>query len=160
MHERAYAEERMKVADVMCYRPYTIGALETIQRAAQLMRANVVGILPVVERGRLVGVVTDRDVVVRGVAHGEPPWELRVGEVMTLDPAVCAPDEPLERAVERMIARRVRRLVVLDGAGVAGVLSLDDLTLGEETQPLALRLLGKLASLRGELDGTLAELRP
>jgi CBS domain-containing protein len=147
----------MKVADVMSYRAHTISAFETVQHAAQVMRANVIGCLPVVDGGRLVGMLTDRDLVVRGLARGEPPWELRVREVMTPDPLVCTPEEPIERAVARMIDGRVRRLVVVDGHGVAGVLSLDDLVLRHETMGLALRLLAHNALLRGELDGTFAE---
>jgi CBS domain-containing protein len=143
----------MNVSDIMTYRPYTVGAEATAQYAAQQMRANVVGVLPVVEDGRIVGVVTDRDLVVRSVARGEVPWEVRVRDVMTPGPAVCAPEEPLSRVVDRMIARRVRRIVVIDAAGVAGVLSLDDLALYVETQPLALRLLAHLAAVRGGLDG-------
>jgi CBS domain-containing protein len=153
-------ERIMKVADVMSYRPCIIGEFETVQRAAQMMRANVVGALPVVERGRLVGIVTDRDLVTRGMARGEVPWDLRVREVMTPNPALCTPEEPLERVVERMIARSIRRILVIDKGGVAGVLSLEDLAVRAEAQPLALRLLAHLATIRGELDGAVAEVQP
>jgi CBS domain-containing protein len=141
----------------MSYRPATIGEFETVPNAAELMRANVIGTLPVVEHGRLLGIVTDRDLVVRAMARGESPWDLRVRDVMTPAPAVCTPEEPIARVVERMIARRVRRLIVVDEGAVAGLLSVDDLVLRDETQSLALRLMAHLAVIRGELDSPFAE---
>jgi CBS domain-containing protein len=149
-----------RVADVMSYRPIVIDAFDSVQAAAQVMRAQAVGTLPVVERGQLVGIVTDRDLVLRSTAAGERPWESHVREVMTRDPVVCAPDEKLTTAVERMIARRIRRLIVVDDSGVVGVFSVDDLAAADETQPLALRLLQEVAQSRGlEPYGAFAELR-
>ncbi len=146
----------MKVAEVMSYRPVTISAFDTVQAAAQLMRAHVIGVLPVLEQGELVGVVTDRDLVVRCIALGEGPGT-SVREVMTEEPATCRPEDPLAAAIERMIAARVRRLIVIDDAGVAGMLSIDDLVLVDEARPMAFRVLQQVAAVRGELDGTLAE---
>jgi CBS domain-containing protein len=144
----------------MSYRPIAIGAFESVQSAAQLMRAQVIGILPVVERGRLVGVVTDRDLVVRCLALGARPWDTYVREVMTDDPATCRPEEPVAVAIERMIGARVRRLIVVEGTDVVGLLTTDDLVLVDETRSLALRALQHLAALRGEIDGMFTEPRP
>lgn len=143
----------MRVVDVMS-RPYAIGEFETVYRAARSMRDNVAGALAVVERGKLVGIVTDRDLAVRAVARGEPPWELHVREVMTRDPIVCRPGDALATAIESMIERQVRRLPVVDEAGrLVGMLALEDLARRQETLPLALRLLQQGPRLRGELDG-------
>ena len=151
----------MKVADVMSYQPVVVDAYDTTQQAAQLMRAHVVGALPVVESGQLVGIVTDRDLALRVVAPGERPWETYVREVMTRAPLTCRADEPLDVAAERMRTRRVRRLVVVgERAEVCGVLSVDDLVFIDETRPLALAVLKQIAALRGELDGTLGEVHP
>ncbi|HEX8954068.1 MAG TPA: CBS domain-containing protein, partial [Polyangia bacterium] len=107
------------------------------------------------------GIVTDRDLALRVVAPGEWPWETYVREVMTRAPATCRAEEPLGAAIERMLQRRVRRLVVVDETdAVRGVLSVDDLLFIEETRPLALQLLRQIATLRGELDGTLEEAHP
>jgi CBS domain-containing protein len=145
----------MRVADVMSYGPAVIDAYETVQAAAQAMRSLVVGALPVTDRGRLVGIVTDRDLAIRCVAPGVLPWDTHVREVMTRAPCTCHAGEPLAQAAERMIARRVRRLVVVDGDGaVAGLLALDDVALFDEA--LGGRVLRGLALLRGELDGILA----
>ena len=142
----------------MSYQPVLIGAYETAQQAAHLMRAHVVGALPVLESGRVVGIVTDRDLAMRVVATGERPWETYVREVMTPHPETCSADEPLDAALERMIARRIRRLVVLNGQSeVMGLLSVDDLVADNRTQPLALRLMRSSAPARGELDGLLTD---
>lgn len=143
----------MKVADVMS-RPHVIGEFETVYRAARSMRDNAVGALAIVGREHLVGVLTDRDLAVRAVARGEPPWELHVRDVMTRDPATCGPEDSLATAVESMTARGVRRLLVIDGARrLVGMLSLEDLARNPETLPLALRVLAQGPKLRSELDG-------
>ena len=152
----------MRVTEVMSYRPIAIDAFATVQTAAQQMRSHVVGALPVVERGQLVGIITDRDVVLRMVAQGErPPWETYVREVMTEHPLTCRPDERLADAVERMVGRNVRRIIVVDeGGAVVGLVSVDDLVLLPETRAMALALLERIALRRGELDGVLDGVQP
>jgi CBS domain-containing protein len=137
----------------MSSRPVVIDAFASVQAAAQQMRAHAIGVLPVVEHGNLVGVVTDRDLVVRCVATGGLPWETYVREVMTEDPATCRPAELLTAAVERMIARRVRRLIVVDAGGVVGLLSTDDLVLLDETRVMAAQVLQHRAVLDGSIHG-------
>jgi CBS domain-containing protein len=145
----------------MSHQPIVVDAFDTVQEAAQRMRANVIGALPVVEGGELVGIVTDRDLAMRVVAPAEPPWETYVREVMTRKPAICRRDEPLEAAIERMVSARVRRLIVVDEDGaVAGMVSVDDLVVIEQTCAMALRVLRQLAAMRGELDGTFAGMQP
>lgn len=151
----------MKVAEAMSYRPIVIDAYETVQTAAQQMRAHVVGALPVLERGKLVGIVTDRDIVLRAVAPGERPSETYVREVMTEHPLTCRPSDPLAVAVGNMMSRNVRRTVVLaDDGTVLGVVSVDDLLLIPEMRPLALELLARIAARRGELDGVIDDVHP
>ncbi len=153
--------EPMKVSDVMSYLPVFVDAFDTVQVAAQRMRVHVVGALPVLDQGELVGMVTDRDLAIRVVAAGDRPAETYVHQVMTPDPVTCRADEPLEVAIERMARRCVRRIVVVGvGDDVRGIISVDDLVLADETQPLATRLLRELASARSDLDGTFEELEP
>jgi signal-transduction protein with cAMP-binding, CBS, and nucleotidyltransferase domain len=149
----------MKVADVMSYRPVVIDAYESVQTAALVMRSQVIGSLPVVEHGRLVGVVTDRDLALRGLIRGTRPEDICVRAVMSEAPATCQRGERLVDAVARMVERRVRRLVVVEDGAVIGVLSVDDLAMLEATRSLAARVLGALAPLRGDLDGPFAEPR-
>ncbi len=147
----------MNVGDMMTYRPLVVEAASSVAAAARLMRSHVVGALPVIDDGELVGIVTDRDLAMRLRADA-PPAATRVRDLMTPAPVAARADEPLDRAVARMLERRVRRLVVVDESDrVCGVLSVDDLVLLPETQALAVRLLQQVALARGELDGTLDE---
>jgi CBS domain-containing protein len=119
----------MKVADRMIRDPKTIAPDETIRRAAKLMDEFAVGALPVCDGGRLVGIVTDRDIAIRAVALGCPPDSTNVSEVMTKGVKCLPPDSDIVEAGEVMAAARVRRLPIVDGEQrLVGILSLDDLT--------------------------------
>jgi len=123
----------------------TIGPDETLQAAARVMRMRDVGMLVVVERGRIAGLVTDRDLVVRGVAEGRDPGWSPVRVAMTPLAVTCGEDDALGEAARLMEGHAVRRLVVLDGAGeLTGVLSVDDLA--ELDRPLAARVLDRTSS--------------
>ena len=105
----------------------TIGANETIQRAAGMMRDEGVGCLVVVERGRPFGIVTDRDLVVRGLAQGCDPSAM-VGDCTTYGPLTASVHESIETVAGRMKLHGVRRLPILDDAGSAvGIVTADDL---------------------------------
>lgn len=122
---RGQAEQ--PVSTVMRPAPVTVPADATLATAAALMRERGVGWLPVLQDGTLVGVVTDRDVVVRAIAAGRDPGRTPVLEAATREVVWAAPQMPIEEAVRLMERHRIRRLAVLDGPRVAGVVSLDDL---------------------------------
>jgi predicted transcriptional regulator len=150
----------MKVCDLMSYQPVAIDADDSVEEAAGRMRAHVVGALPVLDLGQLVGIVTDRDLAMRVVATGEHQLGLRVREVMTPRPMTCRRDDRLEVAIDRMINRHVRRIVVLDETGaVQGILSADDLVALDSTTPAAIRVVRASLPSRGELDGAPADVR-
>ena len=116
------------VRDVMTNEVMYIESDTSIQTAAERMRAHDVGALPVVHEDRVVGMVTDRDIVVRGLAEGCSPRETHVDRVMSEKPVFCHDGEGLREVAERMKEHRVRRLVVLDGdEKLAGVCSLGDI---------------------------------
>jgi CBS domain-containing protein len=118
----------MKVADLMTRDPQIIDPETTLQRAAELMDDLGVGLLPVCEDGRLIGVVTDRDITVRATAAGQRPGETKVAEVMTSDLRWCFEDEEVADAERLMRDAQIRRLPVLDqNRKIVGVLSLGDL---------------------------------
>lgn len=101
---------------------------DRVLEAAEIMRDRNIGSLPVVRRDRLVGVLTDRDITVRVVAAGLDPARTTVEEVMTRDPKTCRPDERLDRLVEMMEARRVRRIPVVDSEGrLLGIVTQSDI---------------------------------
>jgi CBS domain-containing protein len=120
----------MLVRDVMTPGAETIAPGETLRDAARRMREKGVGALVVAEEGRVVGILTDRDIVVRSTAEGIPPAGASVRSAMTPQVIDCRDDDELEGAASRMARGAVRRVVVLDASGgVAGVLSVDDVAL-------------------------------
>jgi CBS domain-containing protein len=124
----------MRVSDVMTPDPACCTPDNTAQEAAVLMKENDCGSIPVVEnleKRRLVGTVTDRDLAIRGLAMGKGP-ETRVRQLMTTDPITSAPEDEVETVREVMIARKVRRVPVVDGKGaVVGIVAQADLALEE-----------------------------
>jgi CBS domain-containing protein len=86
----------------------------------------------VVEGDDAAGIVTDRDIVIRGVAEGVDPNRTRLGQVVSGDLTSVAPDDPVERAIELMREKAVRRLPVLEGGKPVGVVSLGDLAIQQD----------------------------
>lgn len=120
----------MLVKEAMTRRAETIGPEETLQAAARRMRELGIGVLPVCERDRLVGMLTDRDIVVRSTAEGSDPVRAPVRTAMTPQVIWCSEDDDIQRAAELMERKAVRRLMVLGpGRRLVGMLSVDDLAL-------------------------------
>ncbi len=114
----------------MTCRAETVGPDETLEAAARRMREAGVGALVVSDDGRAIGILTDRDIVVRSTAEGEAPAAADVRSAMTPQVIACREDDDLERAAARMAAGAVRRLVVTDAADrFVGMLSVDDVAL-------------------------------
>jgi CBS domain-containing protein len=117
-----------RIADIMTRGVEVIQHADTLQQAAQRMRALDIGALPVVDGKTLVGMVTDRDITVRGVATGLNPLEAPVAGVMTAQLLSCREDESVEDVLARMGNAQVRRLPVLDAARtLIGIVALGDL---------------------------------
>ncbi len=128
----------MLVRDAMTPRAETIGPEETLQAAAVKMRALNVGALPVKEDDHLVGMVTDRDLAIRGVAPGRDPAHTAVREAMTPQVVWCFEDQDTLEAARIMEDRAIRRVMVLDrGERLVGILSVDDLAAGARQERLA-----------------------
>lgn len=130
----------------------TIQENEELTAAAQLMRARHVGFLIVVEppeRGgkqKVIGVITDRDIVVAVIAREVPARELMVGDVMTREPLLAEEGQPIESVLCLMREVGVRRVPVTDQQGyLVGVLSLDDVL-----EAMAEQLVNIAASIRSE----------
>ncbi len=107
---------------------HAAGPGATLSEASHKMRVLDVGMLPVYDGSRVLGVVTDRDIVVRGVAYGMDPATTPVERVMTPHAQSCFVDEDIGTAVRKMEEQQVRRLIVTDRIGVmVGVISLGDI---------------------------------
>ena len=118
------------VRDAMSERPRCVTPETPVGEAARLMSQEDVGSLPVVDGERLVGVVTDRDIVVRAVAEGKDPRGMPVREVASVDLVTIHEDDDLSDALEAMARHQVRRLPVVDRQErVVGVLAQADVAL-------------------------------
>ena len=123
----------MLVADLMRKPVVTIVPEASLISAAKLMEEAGVGALLVVDHGRLTGIVTDRDVVVRGLAAALPP-DARIDSVMTTDPVTIDVNDDVSAATKALEERKFRRLPVMEAGAVVGILSADDLLLALVTQ--------------------------
>jgi CBS domain-containing protein len=115
------------VRDVMTPNVHAASPTDSLASAAEIMSSQDVGSLPVVENGRLIGVLTDRDIVVRAVAERVTPETLNVGDVASRQPVTVQPDEDLDEALRLMAHHRVRRLPVVEEGRLVGMLSQADL---------------------------------
>jgi CBS domain-containing protein len=119
----------VKVSEAMTAQVVTATPQTTIAEVARTMAQIESGAVPVLAEGKVVGLVTDRDIVVRVLAKGGSP-ETPVSEVMTNEVESCREDDNVADAAAKMGARQIRRLVVLNEAGrLAGILSLGDIAL-------------------------------
>jgi CBS domain-containing protein len=102
--------------------------------AAALMRDLDVGVIPVAEDERLLGLVTDRDLVLRVLAERKDPMEVRLGDIATKSPVTVSPDERLSAARDLMSQHRIRRLPVMKGEQLVGILSLGDVAQADASE--------------------------
>ena len=102
------------VSDVMTTRPRAVTPDTPVTQVAELMREEDVGAIPVVQDDKLVGMVTDRDIVVRAVAQGKDPRGMPVAEVSSRELVTVDPDQDLSDALQLMAQHQVRRLPVVD----------------------------------------------
>ena len=107
----------MKIQDVMTRDPRSVTPQASVRDAAQIMKDEDVGIVPVVEGDRLVGVITDRDLALRIIAEGRDVSST-VRDVMSSGRiATCRPDEDLDHVMETMAKEQVRRIPIVDERG-------------------------------------------
>ena len=118
----------MQVKEVMSRRIIAISPEETVAVAARLLSQHNIGALPVCSRdGRLRGMVTDRDIVLRCIAAEEDPAQVPVRDIMTRNCATVSPGDDCREATRLMAAQQVRRLPVTEGGKIVGIVSLGDL---------------------------------
>jgi CBS domain-containing protein len=115
-----------QVRDVMTSNPTTCEPTATLVDAAKVMAREDVGPVPIVEGGKLVGLVTDRDIIIRAVAEGRDVTSTTVQDVASKDLVTVTADEHLDRALQLMAQHQVRRIPVVDGDRVVGIVSQAD----------------------------------
>ncbi|MFJ1566681.1 CBS domain-containing protein [Streptomyces erythrochromogenes] len=128
-----------RVHEVMTRNPVTVERLTSLAEAARVMRDAGIGDVLVVDQGRLCGILTDRDLVVRGLAEDRDPAETTVQAICSAEPRTVGPDDHVDEAVDLMRRHALRRLPVRNGSGeLVGIVTLGDLEVERDPgSPLA-----------------------
>jgi CBS domain-containing protein len=119
------------VRDAMTENPLSIGASASVVEAAQLMRDEDIGSLPITDDEKLVGMITDRDITTSVVADAADPKATSVGDVLSQDLITVEPDKELEDALQLMARHQVRRLPVVENGSLVGIVAQADIALKE-----------------------------
>ena len=122
------AQNHQHVRDVMTPNPQTVGAKDTIRDVARIMASEDTGVVPVVDGNKIIGMITDRDIVVRLVAEGRDPAGATVNEAMTKQVRSVQEETPINEVMELMSRAQVRRVPVVNkNDELVGIVSLRDL---------------------------------
>ena len=117
----------LKVKDVMVTDLVTIKADISVKKAVKVMNDFEIGCLIVVEKGQAIGIVTERDILKRVVVEGRNPEETLVGDIMSKPLIVVSPETSLEDAVEVMFKHKIKKLPVIDGGKLVGLVTFTDI---------------------------------
>ena len=131
-----------RIREVMTESVVKLPSSATLFQAARQMRDADVGSVIVEDEGRVVGLVTDRDLVVRALADGRDPGTTPLSEVASTKLVTVSPDDDMDLAIELMIERSLRRIPVLERGKVVGIVSLGDLAVERDR----LSVLGHISS--------------
>jgi CBS domain-containing protein len=118
-----------QVRDAMTSTVSTARPSQSLAEAAKVMKSDDVGSVPIVDEERLVGILTDRDIVIRAVAEGRDPQTVKVDEVASREPVTVQPDQNLDEALELMVRHQVRRLPVTEDGRLVGMLAQADIAI-------------------------------
>ena len=121
------------VRDVMTPNPATVSEKDSIKRAAEIMKREDAGVVPVTEGKKIIGIVTDRDIVVRLVAEGKDPNNARVNEAMSRKVRTVKDDTPVNEVLDLMSREQIRRVpVVNQNNELVGIVSIGDISTRSE----------------------------
>ena len=135
----------LKVKDVMSCRAITAQKDESVQSVAQKMSKNDIGVIPVCEQDLLVGIVTDRDIVLRCAADDKSCSRTTAKEIMTSDALVVSPMQTVDNAAKIMAKAQYKRLPVTEGGKVIGILSLSDVVKSSSYAMEAAKTFGEIS---------------
>ena len=116
----------MKVKDIMTRNVAYINPASTVVEAAQLMQKHNVGSVPVCDENGIIGIVTDRDIIVRNIAHGKDPHQTPVKDVMTSEVTSVDPETEIRDVFGIMSEKKIRRIPVVENNQLVGIVALGD----------------------------------
>lgn len=117
----------MKINDIMTKEIVKIHGEESIDKAAKIMKQYNIGSIPVCDKDKIIGIITDRDIIIRVIADEKNLKETTVREVMTSNPVCLTSDKDVTEAARVMRERQIRRIIVKDDDEIKGIVSLGDL---------------------------------
>lgn len=119
----------MKIRECMCHETICVKPDATVEEVAKQMKDNHIGCMPVCDNSKkIVGLVTDRDVVLRCVACNKDAKNVPVSEIMTTDVYTAGPDDDIEQATEKMCDCNIRRIPIVENGCLKGMLTISDLS--------------------------------
>ncbi|HWP59442.1 MAG TPA: CBS domain-containing protein [Candidatus Acidoferrales bacterium] len=128
----------MQIREIMTAGVETVDRQATLMDAARKMKELDVGLVPVCDGGKLAGIVTDRDITIRGIAEGCDPEKTTVADVMSPEVVYCYEDQDVEEAASLMEAQQIRRLPIMSrDKRLVGIVSLGDLAVHTGNKALA-----------------------
>lgn len=136
----------MKIRDIMTSQVAYVNPETSVVETAQLMQKHDVGVIPVCQGKHIVGLVTDRDIVVRNIAHGKDPQTTPVKDVMTSQVTIVNPDMSLNEAAALMAHSQIRRLPVVEQDQLVGIVALGDLATQAKYDVELARTLGEIST--------------
>jgi CBS domain-containing protein len=123
----------MKARDIMTKNPDTASPATYVGDVAKMMRDLDVGIVPVLDGGKLLGVITDRDITIRVTAEGLNPYDTSVQPFVSPNPVSVSPDDDVDKVRKLMADKQIRRVLVTDDDRLVGVISIGDVAIKEKS---------------------------
>ncbi|MQR96652.1 CBS domain-containing protein [Fictibacillus phosphorivorans] len=140
-----------KVSEIMTREVDFVTPLDNVYEVAVKMKKDNVGVIPVCENEQIIGVITDRDIVVRGVAE-KRPGSTKVTDVMSDELYTGSADMTAEEAAELMADKQIRRLPIVENNKLVGIISLGDLSLAKESDSAAGHTLSQVSEQRNQIQ--------
>ncbi|MDA8226637.1 MAG: CBS domain-containing protein [Desulfitobacterium hafniense] len=117
----------MKVQDIMSNKVMWVAPDTSLVEVSKILAASDIGSVPVCQQDKVIGIITDRDIIVRCVAQGKNPQNTMVQEVMTKDVIIVSPEEDIHKAADLMAKKQIRRLPVVSSGRLVGFLAIGDM---------------------------------
>jgi CBS domain-containing protein len=156
-----FQEDLMKVRDLMTARIAKAQMDTTLEEIAMMMKTENIGAIPVVDEDELIGMVTDRDIVMRCVADGGDPTEMTAEDIVTEELETIDPDSEVHEAMELMSRRQIRRLAVVDRGELVGMVSLGDIAVKQDDEEGSAQILKDVSfGVKGATDSRRTPAQP
>ncbi|MBZ4644652.1 MAG: hypothetical protein PWR27_921 [Petroclostridium sp.] len=136
----------MQLKDIMTSKVVYVSPDTPVEQVAQLMQKHNVGSIPVCDASGIKGIVTDRDIVVRNVAHGTDPKTLKASDVMTSQVTTASPTMDVREASRMMAQKQIRRLPVVENNMLVGMVALGDLAVNPSFDTEASEALSEIST--------------